>query len=83
MLFRSHIADEFERISIDEMNHYNKVGAAIIALGGDPKLISFPQTNNKGVWWNGQMVPYDKDVRQMLITTIRGYILQTSRKGEW
>lgn len=52
------------RIAKVEMHHLNILGQLIRLLGGDPKCMYF--SGHNPVVWNGNMVNYNKGIRQIL-----------------
>ncbi len=58
------VADIIEHIAISEMQHHEKLGEMIAALGGNPVI------GAKKGWWNGSYINYSKNIRDMLIHNI-------------
>lgn len=60
------IADTLRRISIVEMEHFEKLSNAIVAFGGNPNL-----TDGRGNVWTGRNVSNLRNVREILNFNIR------------
>ena len=56
-------------IAVVEMRHLQRLGQLIVLLGGTPKFYSYQR--GIALPWNGKMVSYDADIRQLLKVDIR------------
>lgn len=63
------IAEMIKGVSIVEMHHLEMLAEAIIKLGGDPVFRG--SYSNKGRYWNGSYVIYDKKLKDILLTDIK------------
>ncbi len=56
-------------ISKVEMHHFDIFGRLIVLLGGDPKYAYL--RNNRAAPWNGFLLSYQKDPKEMLLMNIK------------
>lgn len=65
---RPDLAETVFRIAKVEMHHLDMLGQLVVLLGGEPRF----GCDQRGccAWWNGGMISYTRDVRQILLNNI-------------
>lgn len=65
-----YIAEQLEKILLEEMNHFELLGKTILRLGVDPIYTAYPPIRDN--YYNSRFVNYTTNPRQMLLSSIIG-----------